>query len=296
MQLNWRGTLKTYLVFKKGNPMFFLFDVGGTKIRMVGADDNGFVGDPVIVATPKDFEEGIRLLVETCRVFCNGKKLTGIVGGLAGTLNRSRHRLVSGSNIGPWVVDKSIQGLLGEALDTWVHLENDAALAGLGEAVSGVGKDYEIVGYITVSTGVGGARITNKTIDRCVWGFEPGFQIVDFDKSLCSGCTKAYLGAHISGRGIEDHYGRKAEEIIDPAIWEDIAKYLGIGLTNTILHWSPDIIVLGGSVMQSISIERVRELVKEFLHVYPEIPLIERAQLGDIGGLYGALHIARTFK
>ena len=273
--------------------MFLLFDVGGTKTRVVLGDDGGIKDKAVIIPTPTDFDQCLAQIVDTARSLAQGEKITRVVGGLAGALDRDHTMLVAGSNISPWI-GKPVKRLLEEALHAPVVLENDAALAGLGEAIIGAGKDYAIVGYMTISTGVGGARITNKTIDAHVFGFEPGYQIVDADGSLCTRCTKRNLEAHISGRGIEDHYGKKPEDIHDKNVWEGIACALGVGLTNTILHWSPDIMVLGGSVMKDISIERVREVVREFLHVYPEIPALERAQLGDIGGLEGALQIART--
>lgn len=273
--------------------MFLLFDVGGTKIRVVIADHGGIKGRVVTIPTPADFEKGMAHLVDTARSLSEGEKITLIVGGLAGALDRGHSMLVSGSNIVPWV-GKPIKKVLQDSFQVPVLLENDAALAGLGEAVVGAGKDYDIVGYMTISTGVGGARITNKTIDAHVFGFEPGYQIVDLDGSYCKRCTKRHLDAHISGRGIEEHYHEKPEDITDLLVWEDVASVLAVGLTNTILHWSPDIMVLGGPMMRDISIERVRELVRELLHVYPEIPLIERAQLGDTGGLEGALQMART--
>lgn len=272
--------------------MLLLFDVGGTKIRVAVADHGGIKGGVAIIPTPADFEKGMAYIVDTARSLTQEEKITHVVGALAGALDRGHSMLVAGSNITSWV-GKPIKKLLEKALQAPVSLENDAALAGLGEAVIGAGKDFGIVGYMTISTGVGGARITNKTIDAHVFGFEPGYQIVDVDGSQCKQCTKRHLGAHISGRGIEEHYHKKPEDISDPLVWENVASVFAVGLTNTILHWSPDIMVLGGSMMRDISIERVRELVRELLHVYPEIPLIERAQLGDIGGLHGALHLAQ---
>lgn len=59
-----------------------------------------------------------------------------------------------------------------------MFLANDADLVGLGEAVYGAGKGYKVVAYFTVSTGVGGARIVNKRIDKGVFSFEPGWQYV----------------------------------------------------------------------------------------------------------------------
>ena len=273
--------------------MFLLFDIGGTKMRIAVGGREEIVGTPVIMPTPASYEEGIELLTKTANDLSGGKgKIKAVVGGLAGAFDRQHSMIMAGSNISSWI-GKPVKKMLEHAFQVSVQLENDAALGGLGEAVAGAGKDYEIVAYITVSTGVGGARITGKTIDRHVFGFEPEYQIIDFDGSSCTRCSKHNLGAHISGKGIEEHYGKKGEELDDPAIWEDITAALAIGLTNTIVHWSPDIVVLGGSVMQRISIERVRELIGEALHVYPELPAIERAQLGDRAGLEGALQIAR---
>ena len=274
--------------------MFILFDVGGTKTRVGIAQDDGGIADSVIVPTPVGYGEGLIAIRETARSLGAEKNITAVVGGIAGAFDRKHETLVSAINIKQWE-QKPVKRDLQELFKAPVVLENDAALAGLGEAVTGAGKDYDIVGYITVSTGMGGARITKKTIDAHAFGFEPGFQIIDADGSSCGTCHHRHLGAHISGRGIETHYGRKGEEIADPAVWEDLTRALSVGLLNTIYHWSPEILILGGSVMQRISIDRLRELMKERLRIYPELPVIKRAALGELGGLEGALHIARTF-
>lgn len=275
--------------------MFLLFDIGGTHMRIAVSRDGKTMSDSVRVATPSTFEEGLNVLIEKSYMIAAGTRISVAVGGLAGSFDRDHEFLVNGGNVKAWI-GKPLKKELERAFQAPVTLENDAALAGLGEALEGAGKDYDIVAYITVSTGMGGARITRKTIDQGRYGFEPGFQIIDAGRCLCSKCTKMHLGAHISGRGIEDQYHKKAEEITDSAIWDDIARHLAFGLNNTIVHWSPDIVVLGGAVMQSISIENVRRYVAEIMHIYPEIPLIERALLGDSGGLQGALQIARTIQ
>lgn len=269
--------------------MFAVFDVGGTYTRVAVGDNQKIISDIVISPTPMEFDKGLSLIVDVVRTLSQGKKIRAAVGGLAGILDCD-HTMVT---YGLWE-KKSIKKILEHELQMPVYLENDAALAGLGEAVMGAGKDYMIVGYITVSTDVGGARITHKKIDPGVFGFEPGHQIVDASLSLCKRCTSHTLSAHISGKSIEEHYGCKAEEITDATIWEGVASALAVGLVNTIVHWSPDIMVLGGSVMKRISIERVRTLVGQLLPIYPELPHIERAQLGHVSGLQGALQIARV--
>ena len=273
--------------------MFILFDVGGTKTRIGIAEEKGGIANSVIVPTPVGYDEALIAIMDAARSLGAQKKITAVVGGIAGAFDRDHGTLVAVENIKAWE-QKPVKRDLQEIFQAPVVLENDAALAGLGEAVRGAGKDYDIVAYITVSTGIGGARITKKTIDAHVFGFEPGFQIIDADGSSCGTCHHRHLGAHISGRGIETHYGRKGEEINDPVVWEDVTRQLCMGLLNTIYHWSPEILILGGSVMQRISLDRLREAMKERVRVYPELPVIERAVLGELGGLEGALHIARN--
>ncbi|MCL4366232.1 hypothetical protein M1437_03325, partial [Patescibacteria group bacterium] len=53
--------------------------------------------------------------------------------------------------------------------------------------------------------------------------------------------------------------------------------------------WYPDIIVLGGSVTQSIPLEKVATYLKQFLTIFPQPPQLVRGTLGDDAGLYGAL-------
>ena len=88
----------------------------------------------------------------------------------------------------------------------------------------------------------------------------------------------------------------KPFEIHDDAIWDKLAKFLAYGLNNTIVYWSPDIIVLGGSMMKEVGIPvpAVRKHLSEILKIFPTIPQIEKAELADFGGLYGSLAYART--
>ena len=43
-------------------------------------------------------------------------------------------------------------------------MDNDVKVAALGEAVQGAGKDYPIVYYVTISTGVGGALVIDQKV------------------------------------------------------------------------------------------------------------------------------------
>ena len=275
--------------------MYILFDIGGTKMRVVSADRKQFLADPVVVSTPKDFNEGIETLR---RIIDNLKKdepIEAIVGGIAGPLNPEKTGLVRSPNLSGWV-GHNLKDALAEAYKVPVALENDSAMVGLGEANYGAGRGKEIVVYLTISTGVGGVRVVKGNIDESAHGFEPGHQIIDPDNTLCPTCEGNDLEAYVSGTAIEKRFGKKPFEIHDDAIWDELARFLAYGLNNTIVHWSPDIIVIGGSMMKEVGIPvpAVRKHLAEIMKIFPTLPQIEKAELADFGGLYGSLYFART--
>ncbi len=275
--------------------MYILFDIGGTKMRVVSADRKKFLADPIVVSTPKDFNEGIETLKRIIDNLKGGQPIEAIVGGIAGPLNPEKTMLVKSPNLGGWV-GHDIKSALAEAYKVPVTIENDSAMVGLGEANYGAGRGKDIVVYMTISTGVGGVRIVKGNVDDSAMGFEPGHQIIDPDNSLCPTCEGNDLEAYVSGTAIEKRFGKKPYDIHDDTIWDELAKFLAYGLHNTILHWSPDIIVLGGSMMKDVGIPvpAVRTHLAEIMKIFPTLPQIEKAELGDFGGLYGALYFART--
>ena len=273
--------------------MYLLFDIGGTKMRIAVSKDGESFAEPNIVSTPQDFEEGILTFQEIAKELTKGEKIEAIAGGIAGPLDKEKTMLLNSPNIPGWI-KKPLKGELEKVLAAPVSLENDAALVGLGEAVYGAGKGSRIAVYITVSTGVGGSRFVDGKIDTSAMGFEPGHQIINFDdKTMCPGCKRqGHLEGYVSGTAVELKYGKKPYEIKDLEIWDELAKLLAIGLNNTIVHWSPDVVVLGGSMIvrePGISLDRVQHHLLEVMTIFPKPPLLKKAGLQDVGGLYGAL-------
>ena len=263
-------------------------------MRVVSADRKKFLAEPVVVNTPKDFGEGIETLKNIINNLAQGAPIEAIVGGIAGPLDPDKTKLIKSPNLGGWV-DHNIREALAGAFNVPVSIENDAALVGLGEANYGAGRDHNIVVYLTISTGVGGVRIVNGTIDESALGFEPGHQIIDPDNTFCPTWEGTDLEAYVSGTAIEKRFGKKPYEIHDDTVWDELAKFLAYGLANTTVHWSPDVIILGGSMMKEVGIPvpAVKKYLTEILKIFPKIPEIKKAELADFGGLYGALSYTR---
>jgi predicted NBD/HSP70 family sugar kinase len=158
-------------------------------------------------------------------------------------------------------------------------------MVGLGEAVAGAGQRAGIVTYLTISTGVGGVRIVDGQIDRHTTSFEPGHQIIDLNQ------PEKDLEDYVSGSAVRQSMEQNPQDIHDDAFWQGLAKILAIGLHNTILHWTPEVVVLGGSMMKEpgINLNEVEKHLLQSLSFLPVQPKLKLAQLGDLGGLYGAL-------
>ncbi|MCP6726458.1 MAG: ROK family protein [Patescibacteria group bacterium] len=266
--------------------MYLLFDIGGTKTRIALSKDGKKFEEPVIFKTPQKFKQGISVFQKTAKELTKGEKIVKAAGAISGPLNKEHSMVINASNLKDWN-NKPLQKELEKILSTPVVIENDASLVGLGEAVYGAGKGYDIVAYITVSTGVGGARIVNKKIDASSMGFEPGHQIINIGEEGFKD-----LESYISGADIKAKYGMEPYEIENEAVFEELAEVLAYGLNNTIVHWSPDIVVLGGPMITgdpAIPFKSIQKHVSNILKIFPTPPVIKKAELDSTGGLYGAL-------
>jgi predicted NBD/HSP70 family sugar kinase len=263
---------------------FLLFDIGGTNTRISVSKDGKRLRKPVVIKTPKDFGKAIKVFAE--RVGELDVKVKLAVGGVAGPLNTDREKILNAPNLPGWN-KKPLKKRLEEALTIPVFLENDTALVGLGEAAKGAGKGYDIVAYLTVSTGVNGVRIVDGRIDKNALGFEIGKQIIDFE-------SEETLEGITSGGAIEAKFGKKPEEIKMETFWDKEAEMLAIGVYNTVLYWSPEVVVMGGGVMNNFSIKKVNKYLKKLPPVFEKIPKVVEARLADTGGLEGALQYAKS--
>lgn len=265
--------------------MYFVFDIGGTNTRVGVSRDGKTIAENATVPTPQNFEKGMTEIIALANKLGGGENFQAAAGGVAGPLDKDHAVPVNAPHLQDWI-KKPLKQKLEAALGVSVYLENDSALVGLGEACSGAGKGSKIVAYIGVGTGLGGARIVEGKIDMSASGFEPGHQILGI------GPEALRLEEYVSGSAFERRYGKKAAEITNPEIWEEAELILAYGLHNTIAHWSPNVLVLGGSMIIGnplISLEKVENHLNQITNIFTALPTIKKAELGAVGGLYGAL-------
>jgi predicted NBD/HSP70 family sugar kinase len=267
--------------------MYIIADIGGTKMRLAKSDDLESFADPVILNTPQQYGEGITELANTARTLAGSSAIEGMMIAIRGIVSSDNRQLLQDPVLVDWAqkpLAADLEGLLNARV---VHIENDTAIDGLGEAIHGAGKGADICVYITVSTGVNGTRVVDGKIDASSQGFEIGGQY------LSMGNDPQTLEDLVSGRAVAKRFGVGSPKDLgkDNPAWEELAHSLAFGVHNTILHWSPDRVVLGGSMFNEIgiSVERVHAHVSELMKKFPIIPEIVHSGLGDLGGLYGGM-------
>lgn len=275
---------------------YIVFDIGGTKTRVGVTSDLKTLDKIDSFKTPTTFAEGMKKLLAMVDNL-SPQKPKAFAGGIRGLLTEQKDGIQNDGPLSQWV-GKSIVKEIQKVHKVPVFLENDAAVAGLGEAVYGAGKGLEIVAYHTVSTGVGGVKIEDGEIDHASVGFEPGKQIIDVDRTVLGLDIEPTLENLVSGTAVEERMGMKPYEIDQSdVIWDELAEYLAQGLRNTIVYWSPDAIVLGGSMIigdPKIEINAIRKYTVELVQNFEIAPLITEAKLGDEAGLYGGMALLKN--
>lgn len=256
--------------------MYIVCDIGGTNMR-VASVVSGALGEIKKVPTPKIPSEGIAQFVALARECAHGEAIEGVAGCVAGLVS-DKGDISDARNLRAWE-GTNIMEEFSKALGTTVSIVNDAALAGLGEFYAGAGKGAHVLAYVTVSTGVGGGLIVDGKIAEA--GGIASIKIGDSE-----------LENLVSGTAVTKKFGINPKDLDSLDERNVLADTLAEGLRVVAERWSPDTIVLGGSMIVGVNpipLTRVQESLQKLLTGVSKQPTIKMAALGDSGGLLGAV-------
>lgn len=263
--------------------MYLLFDIGGTNMRLALSDGVRVI-QKRMVPTPESYEEGMMRFEHMAKELLGDEVPDVVAGGFAAPIDQTNGTLGTAVNLPEWS-HHDLPSDLQRLYRTPIILENDAALAGLGEAVHGAGRDYDLVAYITVGTGIGGARIVRKRIDTAMYGFEPGHMQVRFDLPISEISQQTSWGAMMREFKHHDESTQKLEQ------------WIAYGLHNVIVMWSPEVVIVGGGLVNhgTVHIQNIQKIVHSMVYIFDKPPLILSNNLGDDSGLYGAMECANRY-
>jgi glucokinase len=295
-------------------------DLGGTQLRAILADPVGTVYTEVRVPTEAHrgpsavIERIIECIVKVQAALPADGTLLGVGIGTPGPLDPDTGVVFTSPNMPGWH-RVPLRDILIERTGLLVELGNDANVAALGEWRFGGGAGHRHFVYITVSTGIGGGVVVDGQLllGRLGAGAELGHIIINYAErksweELASGTGVAAAAA----LAMQENPTSQLHDLATPAtvtaahvalaasrndptaqaLMQQEAMLLGIGFVSVLHLFSPERIMVGGSVITSNSylLEGARQVVQEraIADVYREVP-IEVATLGDQVGVLGAV-------
>lgn len=277
-------------------------DVGGTKCFGVLVDGHGVVLRDVRYPTPA-VDELIDLL-ESMFHELDGSASLGI--GVPGLIDAQG--VVKASPNLPGAKNVPVGPELRRRLGVDVHVENDATMAAYGEWKAGAARGAQNAVMVTLGTGIGGGIVMGGELHRGANGFtgEIGHMVIERNGVECvcgrRGCWERYasgsalrmLSGGMSGEEVFAAYAQgdaHAQKVV-----AEFADWIAVGLANLTNICDPEVIVIGGGVVQSFGdvMESVRAsfvaaLYSSALRAHPRLVV---AELGERAGAIGAAMIA----
>jgi glucokinase len=256
------------------------------------------------------------------------KQVAGLGIGAPGAVDFGSGTVIFAPNLEGWK-EVPLKKELEKQLGVPVFVENDCNIAALGVYVSELkSKPKSMVG-IFVGTGIGGGIIINGDLYS---GFghtagEIGHMVIDVNGPKCGcgnkGCFEALASrtaifqqikagikdnqktilTEMLGNDLDDLRSgdlrkaiRRGDKFVDRIV-EGAAEYIGIATANLVNILNPEVIVLGGGVMEALADEMMSVIVETATdYAMPGAMKgveIVASKLGDSAGITGAAVLAK---
>lgn len=301
-----------------GKKLAIGIDLGGTNLRAALVSEDGVVKKKVKLSSSANIADS--LLASIGEIF--NSSVTGIGIGVAGLIDRERGGVMTSPNI-PAIDGLNITGLIKKNYNVPVFIENDANVAALGESWAGAGKNFRNFALLTLGTGIGSGIIYDGRLMNISAELGHMSIVANGIKCACGnhGCLESYASArailsyavtaleHGSESALKElHQGNiyklTPEDIYKGAldgdnlsrdVLREAGRYLGVGISNIINIFSPEVIILSGGLTGAWNIyikEAIKEASRRSLKQLFEKVDIMPSVLDDNAGIIGAAYLA----
>ena len=241
-------------------------DIGGTAIKYGMINEEGKIltqgkreteaqkGGPSILAKAVEIVEG----------YHDKYKLSGICISTAGMVDVKKGKIFHSAALIPNYAGTEYKKVMEERFYVPCEVENDVNCAGLAEAVSGAARGSKVVLCLTVGTGIGGCILIDGEVfhgfsgSACEIGYmrmgDSDFQTLGAASALCRRVADRKQESLEKWNGYRIfEEGRKGDVVCIQAI-DEIAEVLGEGIANICYVLNPQTVVLGGGIMEQLSL------------------------------------------
>ncbi len=309
--------------------LFLGIEIGGTKLQLaVGTADGAPLRE--VVHRRVDPARGAKGIREQIRQIAAGllarHHVEAAGAGFGGPVDMHTGRTITSHQIAGWD-DFPLQQWLSEQLSLPVLVANDCDTAALAESRWGAGRGAEVMFYTTVGSGIGGGLVVAGRLYHGhgnaaaeIGHLRPGPQATESHRtveSLASGWGLTGQARELLRRqGTEDSplwqlcqgepdrldaqvvfQAARAGDALARQVLDQATRTLGWALAQVITLLAPEVVVLGGGVMEAPAEQFFAPVVEHVArYVFPPLAgsyRIEKARLGQQVVLYGALALAQ---
>jgi glucokinase len=266
-------------------------DVGGTKVAVAaveGGEARHTVEHPTALDSTEALLAGIEAAVRDVAAVAGEPGAIGI--GVPSQVEFATGTVVASVNIP--LAGVALREELGRRFGVPVYVDNDASCAALAEAHAIAATELVM---LTLGTGVGGGIITGGRIFRGADGFggELGHIVVEADGPECPGAcpNRGCLEALCSGTALERVEAARNGDAEAQAHLDRLGRYLGIGISNMVNAFQPEVVVIGGGLSAAADLfldTAVGEAGSRALPALWERTTVQVARAGNAAGVIGA--------
>ena len=222
-------------------------DIGGTNIN-AGSVVNGKIIEKITVKSPKKKKDILEKIIFIIDILDNSKvKAIGIGSpGPAdyekGIIKYTPHMELKGVNL---------KKLISRRFKKKVLMANDAQCFALGESIRL--KKKNVIG-LTLGTGTGGGIVIDGKMYKGYGNAgHLGHCTIKFDGPSI-GFNSGSMESYISAKAIKRDYKASPSRLKSRKAWNEIGAKLGIGISNLINAFDPDVITLGGGISNAFNL------------------------------------------
>lgn len=279
-------------------------DIGGTIIKYALIDENA----NILVKSKVDTEaflggkNVLNKVINIVKKFQKTEKIDGVSISTAGMVDSSTGEIFYSSNIPEYVGINFIKEIK-EKFGLPCKVENDVKCAGIAEYISGALMNTKVSIMLTIGTGIGGCIINDGKIFRGstniageVAYMQMGgkhFQDIASTRALIEKVAEKKNDKIENWDGIKVFEEAKKGDYICKKAIEEMVDILGKGIANICCVVNPEVVVLGGGIMEQEDYlkKQIKNAVKKYL--LPAIAKnvkIEFAKHKNDAGILGAYY------
>lgn len=284
---------------------YVCMDIGGTAMKYGIVDENGTMLERGKEKTKAHLggKAIVKRATELIKAYQREYILSGICISTAGMVDCEKGEVVYSAPLIPEYTGTQWKKEMEAIFQLPCEVENDVKCAGLAESISGAARASKVTLCLTIGTGIGGCILMGHKVfhgfsnSACevgyMWMGDQDFQTLGATSGLCKKVAARKNESLELWDGYRIFREAKAQDAVCMQAIEEMADVLGKGIANICYVLNPQMVVLGGGVMEQEAY--LKPMIRKALDRYLMPDIAKKTQLAmaehkNDAGMIGAFY------